>query len=247
MIARAIETILQKKYTLGHDEARFCHHCGEPCGGAPTDPITPLDINTFARHASERLSDEGCLIVVLQPWGGTGGPPEGVLAPARGGEDAVLDESDLANALEGKRTILVPCTLMTKTEEKAAQSIIAQLEPHEEITLLMMLLIAPEDQLTLDDVETVMERHAFAVALRVDNVIMSSIDELPELRETVRLTTSLLDVDRHRIEERLAVEPPLMMPEQRIALEQHHQQLIWQDIPKHMMSRFPNANSDLIE
>jgi len=220
---------------------------GQSRAVAPEIATLPLSTEAFARHAAEHLRDEGCLVVVFQPWSETGGPPPGILAPAMGGEHAILDVGDFLAMIQGKHTILMPCTFATESERTAAQRIVAQFADNQDITLLMTYVKGWEDETTLDDIEEITGRFAAMLDLPVDDVITFPSFDSEGLRGAISLAKKVLEVRTSDFQRTFDAEPQCMEPEDREALQQQYDNLMWTDIPQALMPQLPRENPDLLE
>jgi len=231
----------------------FCHSCGQIRATPREDPIPPLDIEAFARQAAETLNEDGCLIVLFQPWSETEGIPAGVIAPAKGGEGARLGETNLKVAMAGITLVLMPCTFETESEEAAANGIIDELSKFDGVNLFIVFFASPHGHPSLDDVEDVMKRYEVAMRMRADDVItlddvMNSRDICPKkLRQTVASAVFRHGIWAQHIEDRLAQEPQGMDPSDLQALQQQHRQLLLREIPKEFLVGFPVEDPTLFE
>jgi len=164
-----------------------------------------------------------------------------------GGEHAVLDEGDVSAMIQGKHTILMPCTFATASERTAAQRIVPQFADNQDITLLMAYVPDSEEQETPDDIDTVMDRLAAMWALRVDEVITLPCFDPNSLRGAIFSARRMLEMQYLEVQQTFEAEPKCMQPEDREALQAQYDNLMWSDIPRALMPHFPMENPDLLE
>lgn len=240
----------------------FCHKCGlarslaslegetATLGSTRSTSATSSDdeteTETFARHAARYLQPEGCAIVVLQPWSGAGGPPPGILAPARA-EHAMLDRLELSQAIEGKKTVIVPCTFETAIERGAARRILPLFRHFLDICVFIVHITRKDQILTLADVQRVISRYDAMLAAGVDDVILSSIMELPRLCAALDLARLQASMNIRRKQILLAAEPETISQNELDGLERQLRHIIWESIPRALMPHFPARDSNLIE
>jgi len=231
-----------------HAEAKFCHICGDPRVpvASPEQSALSSDIERFARRAAEHLCEEGCLVVVFEPWREAGGPPAGILAPVVGGEGATLDLGDDSQALNGKRIVLAPCTFKAESEEAAAKSIVNQLVDYPELYVFLVCVLEADRDPELEEVNGIMDRYAAMWATGADDVLMNPVLEPNSLRSTVDFARAALDV---RVEQ-LKAAGDEVGPNQILELsklKRRHRRLLWDDIVSQTMSRIPKENVELEE
>jgi len=229
-------------------EANFCHICGDPRipAAPPEQSALSSDVKRFARRAAEHLSEEGCMIVVFEPWGEAGGPPPGICAPEVGGEGATLDLDDASQPLNGKQIILAPCTFKTKCEEAAANSIVNQLVDYPEVYVFLVFVLEANRDPELEEVNDIMDRYAAMFATGADDVLMNPDLEPHSLRRAIEFARATLAAHVERLK---AISDEIGPNEllELSKLEGRHQRLLWDDVVGGTMARIPKADPYLKE
>lgn len=187
--------------------------------------------------------EENTIIVLVHPWSDEGkDKPAIVRAPGPSGH---LDVDDMA-PIAAAKTILVPVLSNTPEDLQAAESLVPQL-PSDNVCILATLLLPPGVELTRELMETMLHEHDQLLALGFDDVIsMPDAQNAPEVRESIATCRESWELLKRRIQLQLLTEPRIDEQELR-ALQNRHNRVLLQEIPRALMPRFPVQDPNLKE
>lgn len=203
-------------------------------------------VEDFALRVKEAAGEQ-CVVAVLLPWT-RGLPPQGVIAPAS--RDGTYEMDRVAQAVEGKNAIVIPCTLKYKDEETAGVTAIKQLhQAGASLCLLAAHVFAEgvDNVATQQNYDDLIEVHEGIGRLGVDDVLLDPDWDVPGLKLRIRLAYHSWSVNRQRLQAMLAEEPGGPSPAEVDRLEAIQRELLWKHIPRELMSYLKSMDSSLEE
>lgn len=200
-------------------------------------------VERFATQVFRDLGSE-CTILVVLPWT-TGRLPPGILAPSR--PDATLAVQEIRRAVASRHSVLVPCTFEYPEEEVAAHRILPQFTSCENVCVFIVHLLPEGQQINRQTTPLVMKRHEAMLATGVDDVFLNPPSDGKSLRREIGLARTMWELNVRRMQLMLNGEPEPVTPERMCELQDRHQRLLWQSIPRMLMPHFAPMDPNLTE
>jgi len=191
-------------------------------------------VQDFAVKVIEAFADE-CISVSFLPWE-DGVPPAGVLCPPSNA--ALLNATQLQEAIRGKSTVVCPCTFRFPAEESSATKIVEQLLALPDTCVLAAQLLSPVVEMTREWSSYVQDVLQRITDTHVDDVMLDPETEPSALRLRIRMAKHSWETNRAKLQAIMQQEPQAPTVEEIKRLEDAHQQILWTDIPRELMPHF---------
>lgn len=198
----------------------------------------------FARRVVESYGDE-CLAAVFLPWS-SGSPPPGVISPSAG--QKALDMEQVNRSIQGKSIIVFGCTFKYPEERDDAALIVGQLKAFQTVCILAVHLLPPGSNYIRHNCDNLMQTHA-AIG-RIAGVADALLDPdwaPAKLKLRLKMAHRSWSANQRLLASVVADEPQPPPRHEIEALKARQHQVLWKDIPRELMPRFPPMNPDLSE
>lgn len=190
------------------------------------------------------LLDSGTIIVLLHPWskGVDDKKPATVHSP---GPSDQFDAEAMA-AIASAKAIVVPLLPFTPVDMEAAGRLAPTLD-REDVYILATLLFPDGFELTKELNDTIIKEHDHLLSLGFDDVMFGPDVENPEeVSEAIATSLVTWELRNQRMEAQLQTQPFVEQAELR-ALQNRHNRIMLQEIPRALMPTFPVQDLTLKE
>ncbi|CAK0891407.1 unnamed protein product [Prorocentrum cordatum] len=176
----------------------------------------------------------------LVPWSSPQRPSK--LATPDSAPGGHWDAEGIASLASECGSLLVPCTFETRYEKYMMKKLLEQLEPHGDLCVFVLQLLEVWGELSREYVQEVMARHDALVVLGANAVVLDPSDNSDRLLQTLDQEQAWLKVNAKRVNTMIDRDEDEF---QRV-LDYHHK-LLWEDVPKALMSNFDPIDRNLVE
>lgn len=208
-------------------------------------PSVGPDVEAFAVFASRESFQKVFLVVTLLPW--TNPLPVGVLAPEVQSPDFLIDEKELAQAIVGVNTVLIPASFEAEEEQEQAKRILPQFSRFENVCVIMVQLLPPGMQLSPETNDMLLKRYDEMLVAGADDVIFEPEQDVGSLKRAVSTSRAIWEMSVARAQLMANAELNTELVQEAGKLQEESKSLFWEEIPQIMMPHFRTVDTGLLE